>query len=133
MKIFRVVVLAGVASGVVALQTRPLTIFAAVSPSAMGTQSGAATSDAASAAGARVFLNNCAMCHGEKMEGHPPVFPTLAGVGKKMNSDQIKQLVRQGRSQMPAFPSERLSDTDLGNLLAYLTTNPTFMPSGTPQ
>jgi mono/diheme cytochrome c family protein len=126
-KIFRVFVLLGVTTGVIAFQTRLLPIFAAVSPSTYVAQ----TADADSPGG-KVFLNNCAMCHGAKMEGHPPTFPTLAGVGKKMNSDQITQLVRQGRKMMPAFSTDKISDTDLTSLLAYLTTNPTFMPSGTP-
>ena len=130
MKIFRVFVLLGITTGVISFQTRLLPIFAAVSPSAGTTQ--ASDTDSASSPGAKVFLNNCAMCHGAKMEGHPPVFPTLAGVGKKMNSDQITQLVRQGRGQMPGFPAAKLSDADLASLLQYLTTNPTFMPSGTP-
>jgi mono/diheme cytochrome c family protein len=126
-KIFRVFVLLGITTGVIAFQTRLLPIFAAVSPSTSVAQAADADSP-----GGKVFLNNCAMCHGAKMEGHPPTFPTLAGVGKKMNSDQITQLVRQGRKMMPAFSTDKISDTDLTSLLAYLTTNPTFMPSGTP-
>jgi cytochrome c oxidase cbb3-type subunit III len=129
-KIFRIFALLGIVTGAIAFQTRLLPIFAAVSPSTSTTQTGDA--DAASSPGGKVFLNNCAMCHGAKMEGHPPTFPTLAGVGKKMNSDQITALVRSGRGSMPPFPSTRLSDADLASLLQYLTTNPTFMPSGTP-
>jgi cytochrome c oxidase cbb3-type subunit III len=129
-KIFRVFALLGITTGVIAFQTKLLPIFAAVSPSAGTTQ--AAETDAASSPGGKVFLSNCAMCHGAKMEGHPPVFPTLAGVGKKMDKDQITQLVRTGRKAMPAFSSDKLSDSDLASLLQYLTTNPTFMPSGAP-
>ena len=131
MKIFRAFALLGVATGVIVFQTRLSPIFAAASPSTPATQADA-TADSANSPGAKVFLNDCAMCHGAKMEGHPPVFPTLAGVGKKMNADQITQLVRNGRASMPAFPSARLSDADLATLLQYLTTNPTFMPSGAP-
>ena len=130
MKIFRIFALLGVTTGAIAFQTTLLPIFAAVSPSTSTTQAGDA--DSASSPGAKVFLNNCAMCHGAKMEGHPPVFPTLAGVGKKMNSAQITDLVRHGRGSMPPFPSDRLSDADLASLLQYLTTNPTFMPATAP-
>lgn len=127
-KIFRVFALLGIAAGATAFQTTLVPTFAAVSPSAGTTQAGDA--DSATSPGAKVFLNDCAMCHGAKMEGHPPVFPTLAGVGKKMTADQITQLVRNGRNQMPAFPAARLSDADLTSLLKFLTTNPTFMASG---
>jgi cytochrome c oxidase cbb3-type subunit III len=60
------------------------------------------------------------------------MFPTLAGVGKKMTSDDISHLVRTGRGNMPAFQSAKLSDADLADLLKFLTMNPTFMPSGAP-
>jgi cytochrome c oxidase cbb3-type subunit III len=131
-KTFRVLALLGVATGVIAFQTRLLPIFAAGSPGTTGAQSAAPVPDAASAAGAKVFVSNCAMCHGENLQGHPPTFPSLAGVGKTMTSDQIKQLIRQGRRMMPAFPSDRLSAAGLDNLLAYLTKNTTFMPSANP-
>ena len=127
MKIFRVITLLGVATGAIAFQARLKPIFAA---STINVAQAAAPSDA-SAAGEKVFLNTCAMCHGAKMEGHPPTFPTLAGVGNKMNSDQIRQLVRQGRKAMPAFTTVQVSDGDLTNLLQYLTTNPTFTGSTT--
>jgi cytochrome c oxidase cbb3-type subunit 3 len=128
-KNLRGIALLAVASSVVfqsSFESRLSPIFAAVS------QSAAPAPDAASAAGAKVFQSNCSMCHGENLLGHPPVFPSLAGVGKTMTPDQIKQLVRGGRKAMPAFPSDRLPDADLANLLAYLTTNPTFMPPATP-
>jgi cytochrome c oxidase cbb3-type subunit 3 len=124
-KSFRVVALLGLVTGAIASYSKLSPILAAASPSGEAFQTAAPAADSASAGG-KVFLNNCSMCHGVNMEGHPPVFPTLAGVGKKMNSDDIKQLVRQGRKQMPAFPASRLSDTDLVSLVAYLSTNPTF-------
>jgi mono/diheme cytochrome c family protein len=94
-------------------------------------QAASASSDAA-IAGGKVFLNNCSMCHGAEMAGHPPTFPSLAGVGKTMSVDDIKQLVRSGRKAMPSFPPDRLSDGDLNNLVAYLTTNQTFTGPQTP-
>jgi mono/diheme cytochrome c family protein len=127
-KIFRAVALLGITIGVIAFQAKLHPVSAAASPSTTGAQAGDA--DSASSPGAKIFLNNCAMCHGAKMEGHPPTFPTLAGAGKKLTSDQITQLVRNGRNMMPAFPSAKISDADLAVLLQYLTSNPTFMTAG---
>ncbi|AXC14319.1 Putative cytochrome c, associated with quino(hemo)protein alcohol dehydrogenase [Acidisarcina polymorpha] len=43
-----------------------------------------------------------------------------------MNAQQITELVRHGRGQMPAFT--KLSDSDLSALLQYLAHDPTFTP-----
>ncbi len=118
-----IAVLSGVAA-TAAYQTRYQPVLAAA---ALPYQTAPAGADDASAAGAKVFLNNCSMCHGEKMEGHPPMFPSLAGVGSKMNAQQISDLVRHGRKQMPAFP--KLSDDDVAALVQYLTHNPIFAPA----
>ncbi len=69
-------------------------------------------------AGARVYAEQCAICHGEKMEGILPAFPPLAGVGRHLSSQQITSLVRHGKGRMPAF--DKLPESDLTALLHYL-------------
>ncbi len=90
---------------------------------------------AADADGAKVYQQDCAVCHGEKMQGIPPAFPTLAGVGHRMDAQQITDLVHHGRGRMPAFTEARLSTADLGSLLRYLAADPTFTTpvAGSPQ
>jgi cytochrome c oxidase cbb3-type subunit 3 len=128
-KIFRFLAFLGIAAAVIVFPCRRATIFAAGSPSA---QASTPSSDAATAPGAKVFLGNCSMCHGEKMDGHPPMFPSLVGAGKKLNSDQIRELVRHGHGNMPAFASSRISDADLAALLQYLAASPIFTPPSAP-
>ena len=70
------------------------------------------------AAGRNLFQQNCTLCHGIDLKGQPPVIPALIGVTSKLSDADIKTLVHQGKSNMPAFSS--LSDDDLNNLLAYL-------------
>ncbi len=86
----------------------------------------ASSPPAVHASGATVYQQNCALCHGEKMEGIQPAFPTLAGVGRHRNPDQISLLIRQGRGRMPAFGTVQLPQDELTSLLHYLANDATF-------
>jgi len=74
--------------------------------------------DPVRAAGAAVYQQRCAICHGEKMEGIAPSFPTLLGVGNRYSDAQILQLLHTGKGRMPAFT--KLSRTDTNALLHFL-------------
>lgn len=78
-----------------------------------------------------VYQKNCAICHGDHMEGIPPFFPSLRGAGDRLTSAQITELVRQGKGRMPAFTETRLSDSNLEKLLDYLRPH-SSAPEGTP-
>jgi glucose dehydrogenase len=69
-------------------------------------------------AGAQVYADHCAMCHGEHREGNPPSIPMLVGVGNRYTAAQVTTLVKNGKGLMP--PAVDLSDTDLQNLLHFL-------------
>ena len=77
-------------------------------------------------AGATVYGQKCALCHGDKMQGIPPAIPSLTGVGRQMNGEQLAALVRHGRGRMPAFSDGQLNAADLSSLLQYLAVNPSF-------
>ena len=77
------------------------------------------------AAGATVYENKCATCHGDHREGKPPTFPALTGVGKRLSAQQIQDKIHHGGSLMPAFAD--LSGKDLDGLLAYLSTERSAM------
>lgn len=51
----------------------------------------------------------CISCHGGNYEGVGS-FPTLTGVGDKLSSDEIKDLLRNGKGVMPGglVPEEQL-------------------------
>jgi len=66
-----------------------------------------------------LYLNPCSLCHGERMAGSPPQFPSVIGVGKRRSAEQIAALLRKGSGRMPAFPD--LSDEQVGALVQYLT------------
>jgi glucose dehydrogenase len=72
----------------------------------------------ADAAGASVYKNRCAICHGDHMEGNPPAFPALAGVGNRLTAEQAIDIIHHGGARMPPIPS--LNGPDLDALLRYL-------------
>jgi quinoprotein glucose dehydrogenase len=67
-----------------------------------------------------LYLTHCASCHGENLQGNPPEFPSLIGIGKKRAETEITTLIRQGRGRMPAFA--HLPTQNMQALSRYLAT-----------
>lgn len=80
------------------------------------------------AKGAEIFRANCSSCHGDKGEGgkkswidNATTAPTIAGMGGMM----IQNAVRNGFApQMPAFPHQEISDTELQSVMQYVRNLP---------
>ncbi|HVM87113.1 MAG TPA: PQQ-binding-like beta-propeller repeat protein [Puia sp.] len=53
-------------------------------------------------AGQRLYRSTCMACHGPQLQGGGN-YPTLIGVEKKYNEEQVTQLISSGRRMMPAF------------------------------
>jgi len=84
--------------------------------------------------GSRIYLENCAQCHGPEAQGHPDwqnsavtAAPPLNGTGnewKRRRSDLVaviqNGLSRDGKPVMPGWKG-RLSDKDIDDLLTWLT------------
>ena len=70
------------------------------------------------AAGAGVYRDRCAICHGDHMEGIPPSFPMLVGVGSRLSEAQVAGLIHSGKGRMP--PMSDLQGAGLQALLRYL-------------
>jgi len=68
--------------------------------------------------GEALYIRNCEVCHGAKMQGQPPAIPALVN----LKDDQVDHLVRAavsgGMAPMPAISD--LSSTDIGDLIAYI-------------
>jgi mono/diheme cytochrome c family protein len=69
--------------------------------------------------GLTIFRQQCQACH--------PSLGKVAGVGPKLTNspnagdpNYIRNTIRNGKSPMPSFPSNQISDTDLENLVAYI-------------
>jgi len=115
----------------IAYQNRPSPIYAASgepatnqTASASAAQSGQTGAHPADALGAHLYEDDCAICHGEKMEGILPAFPPLAGIERQLSPQEITDLVRHGKGRMPAFT--KLRDDEMTALLHYLDTSQTL-------
>jgi quinoprotein glucose dehydrogenase len=64
--------------------------------------------------GARLYQDNCAVCHGVDRKGSPPAFPSLAD--SALTAGQMADIVHTGRGRMPAF---NIQGDNLTALLAY--------------
>jgi quinoprotein glucose dehydrogenase len=73
-----------------------------------------------SADGKDLYLKNCASCHKADLTGTPPEFPSLVNVAKKMSTDDIRTLVRQGAGRMPGYG--KLTAVELRALVNYVAT-----------
>jgi quinoprotein glucose dehydrogenase len=65
-----------------------------------------------------IYLSQCAICHGEKLAGSPPVFPALVNVSGRLSPGQIAAIIKNGKGRMPGFPG--LSAEQLQGLVDFL-------------
>ena len=80
---------------------------------------GALAENAADNNAKAVYMSQCAVCHGEKMMGSPPAFPSLVGIETRLNRAQITATIKNGKGRMPGFPN--LTDDQTSALVGYLT------------
>jgi len=69
-------------------------------------------------AGAQVYADRCAICHGDHEEGIPPDFPMLTGIGSRMTEAQLRALLHDGKTRMP--PMTDIPDADIASLMRFL-------------
>jgi glucose dehydrogenase len=78
----------------------------------------AQTQEGTDTAGAAVYSDHCAICHGDHREGIPPSFPVLVGLGGRLSESQTIELIHGGKGRMPPMPN--LAGPELEALLRYL-------------
>ncbi len=71
------------------------------------------------ARGRNFYVQNCAACHGMDKQGQPPTYPSLANVQDRLSTEEILTTIRQGGSQMPAFPS--ITEKEKKALMTFLS------------
>lgn len=63
--------------------------------------------------GARaLYISQCSLCHGDKLAGSPPAFPSLIGIGQRLNFTQIVSTIQNGKGRMPGFPNLTAEQTN---------------------
>jgi quinoprotein glucose dehydrogenase len=55
--------------------------------------------------GRGMYVSQCGTCHGEKLAGNPPTFPSLVGIGDRLTPHQIVATIKAGKGRMPGFPN----------------------------
>ena len=70
--------------------------------------------------GKALYLQNCASCHRADLAGTPPEFPGLVNIGKKLSTDDLRTVIREGAGRMPAF--SKLSRFELRAIVNYVAT-----------
>jgi quinoprotein glucose dehydrogenase len=68
--------------------------------------------------GARIYHNQCSLCHGKDLAGSPPQYPSLVDVGKRLSPEQMGARISLGGGRMPSFPN--LRDGHLQALIQFL-------------
>jgi quinoprotein glucose dehydrogenase len=82
--------------------------------------------------GRRLYVQNCASCHGLQREGVPPVFPSL--MASQKTDAEIEVLLQTGQGLMPAFT--QFSTDELSALITHLRSEPSVedaSPTGLPE
>jgi len=67
-----------------------------------------------------LYLNQCAVCHGEKMAGSPPAIPSLVGVASRMPAADVAATIKNGKGRMPGFANLENDSDQWYGLLSYV-------------
>jgi quinoprotein glucose dehydrogenase len=70
--------------------------------------------------GRRLYVRNCAGCHRDDLGGSPPEFPSVKGLGARMEAAAVEKILRGGVGRMPGFA--HLGAASIDALKAYLLT-----------
>jgi quinoprotein glucose dehydrogenase len=65
-----------------------------------------------------LYMNQCSVCHGEKMMGSPPAIPSLVGIGDHMTSAEVADAIKNGKGRMPGFSN--LDDEEMFGLVDFV-------------
>lgn len=78
------------------------------------------------AAGRRVFVANCAMCHGADASGMMGMHPSLRGAVDRLSREGVELTIRRGRRTQPPMPAweGRLTDGQIDDVIAYIASLP---------
>ncbi len=67
-----------------------------------------------------LYMNQCAVCHGETMAGSPPAMPSLVGLGRRMSATDVMNTIKNGKGRMPGFANLENDSDQWYGLLSYV-------------
>jgi quinoprotein glucose dehydrogenase len=65
-----------------------------------------------------LYMNQCAVCHGEKMAGSPPAIPSLAALADRMPPTKVATTIKSGKGRMQGFSN--LTDDQISALVSFV-------------
>ncbi len=68
--------------------------------------------------GKSVYNKYCLSCHGPELKGNGTSYPSIVNLQKKLNEEQTRKLIENGKNMMPAF--KQMTEAEKGPLLAFL-------------
>jgi len=68
--------------------------------------------------GRSVYNRYCISCHGPELKGNGSAYPSLVNLEKKLNEEQTRRVIENGKNMMPAF--KQITEADKGALLAFI-------------
>lgn len=68
-----------------------------------------------------LYLDKCALCHGEQLQGSPPSLPALTGLAGRRTRVRVETVIREGGGRMPAYRT-LLNKAEFQALVDYLMT-----------
>lgn len=68
--------------------------------------------------GNKLYLTNCAGCHGVDRKGASQEYPNLVNISDRLDSKHIHSIIQNGRGRMPSF--QNIVEKDKGALISFL-------------
>jgi len=68
--------------------------------------------------GALFYHQNCAMCHGNSLEGQHPVYPGLTNLEEILSQSEALKFIEEGGGLMPGFPT--ITEDEKKAIIAFL-------------
>lgn len=68
--------------------------------------------------GKKLYITNCAGCHGINRKGAGQEYPSLINIGDRLDGKQLNAIIKNGRGRMPSF--QHIPDKDKSALISFL-------------
>lgn len=68
--------------------------------------------------GNAIYIQNCAVCHGQDRRGNGTQFPSLINISARLSSNEISSVIKSGSGRMPAF--QQISDENRAAIVDFL-------------
>ena len=69
--------------------------------------------------GKKLYLTNCASCHGVNRKGASQEYPGLINISERLDSKQLYAIIKNGRGRMPSF--QHIPERDKNALVTFLS------------